>query len=199
MTAGGRPDRTRITRLREKARTDRAELDRLLDSARVGHFALTGDDGHPVVIPTAVVRDGDRVLAHGSTGSPWMRALAGGAPTCLAVTALDGLVVALVAQEQDLEASRLGRRGRQAAEHEGEQGEAQAAGSEAVHGRSHGSARVDRETCGGGDRFPPSYPAWGGGECQSPGPGAWIFSFSWKIIETGQLVQGKKEKKSGAA
>lgn len=95
-------DRTTITRLREKARRERAELDALLDTVRVGHFALTTGDGHPVVIPTAIVRDGERVLAHGSTGSRWMRALAAGAPTCLAVTALDGLVVARSAFESSL-------------------------------------------------------------------------------------------------
>jgi uncharacterized protein len=98
-------NRTRITRLREKGSTDRAELDALLDGARVGHFALAGEpdgDGTPVVLPTAVTRDGDRVLAHGSTGSRWMRRLAAGAPTCLAVTALDGLVVARSAFESSL-------------------------------------------------------------------------------------------------
>lgn len=87
-----------MTRLREKASTERAELDALLDSTRIGHFAVIGD-GHPVVIPTAIVRDGDHVLAHGSTGSRWMRALADGAETCLAVTALNGLVVARSAFE----------------------------------------------------------------------------------------------------
>ncbi|MDT4937231.1 MAG: uncharacterized protein QOG80_902 [Pseudonocardiales bacterium] len=90
--------RTEITRLREKASTERAEVDALLDSTHVGHFALSTDDG-PVVIPTAVVRDGDRVLAHGSTGSRWMRLLAAGAPTCLAITAVDGVVVARSAFE----------------------------------------------------------------------------------------------------
>lgn len=95
-------ERTTITRLREKASTERAELDALLDATRVGHFALVAPDGHPVVIPTAIVRDGDRVLAHGSTGSRWMRALADGAPTCLAVTLLGGLVVARSAFESSL-------------------------------------------------------------------------------------------------
>jgi uncharacterized protein len=95
-------ERTRITRLKEKGRTDRAALDALLDSVHVGHFGLTDPDGRPVVIPTAVVRDGDRVLAHGSTGSPWIRALAAGAPTCLAVTSFDGLVVARSAFESSM-------------------------------------------------------------------------------------------------
>jgi nitroimidazol reductase NimA-like FMN-containing flavoprotein (pyridoxamine 5'-phosphate oxidase superfamily) len=95
-------ERTAITRLREKASTDRAELDSLLDEVRIGHFGLAAADGRPVVIPTAVVRDGDRVLAHGSTGSPWMRRLAAGAPASLAVTALDGIVVARSAFESSL-------------------------------------------------------------------------------------------------
>ena len=93
--------RTDITRLAEKRRHDRGELDALLDSARIGHFALTADHG-PVVVPTLVVRDGDRVLAHGSTGSSWMRLLASGAPTCLAITAFDGLVIARSAFESSV-------------------------------------------------------------------------------------------------
>jgi nitroimidazol reductase NimA-like FMN-containing flavoprotein (pyridoxamine 5'-phosphate oxidase superfamily) len=91
-----------ITRLREKGSTDRAALDALFDDVIVGHFGVVDDAGRPVVFPTAVVRDGDVVLAHGSTGSPWMRALAAGAPTCLTVTAEDGIVVARSAFESSL-------------------------------------------------------------------------------------------------
>ncbi len=86
--------RTTITRLSTKASNDIAELYRLLDTVHIGHFAVVDDDGHPVVLPTAVVRDGDRMLAHGSTGSRWMRRLATGALTSLAVTSFDALVVA---------------------------------------------------------------------------------------------------------
>ena len=86
-------------RLPELASTDRAALDTLLDEALVGHFALVAEDGTPAVIPTAVIRDGDRVLCHGSTGSRWMRRLATGEPTALAVTSYDGLVVARSAFE----------------------------------------------------------------------------------------------------
>jgi nitroimidazol reductase NimA-like FMN-containing flavoprotein (pyridoxamine 5'-phosphate oxidase superfamily) len=92
---------TEITRLREKRRSDRAELDALLDDVHVGHFAIVRD-GTPVVFPTAVVRDGDRVLTHGSTGSPWLRALAAGASTSLAVTAMDGIVIARSAFESSI-------------------------------------------------------------------------------------------------
>lgn len=62
---------------------------------------LDGTD-RPVVIPTAAVRDGDRVLMHGSTGSGWMRRVAAGAPVCLTVTAFDGLVVARSAFESSI-------------------------------------------------------------------------------------------------
>src|SRR4051794_39519165 len=97
MTAPRRP-----IRLSEKASTDRADLDALLDGARVGHFAVVAEDGTPAVIPTMVVRDGDRVLAHGSTGSRWMRRLASGVPTALAITADEGLVVARSAFESSI-------------------------------------------------------------------------------------------------
>ncbi len=93
--------RTALTRLPEKASSDRAVLDALLDGSRVGHVGLIAD-GHPVVLATAIARDGDRVLAHGSTGSGWMRLLAAGAPASLAVTALDGLVVARSAFESSM-------------------------------------------------------------------------------------------------
>jgi nitroimidazol reductase NimA-like FMN-containing flavoprotein (pyridoxamine 5'-phosphate oxidase superfamily) len=92
----------RPIRLPEKAQTDRAALDALLDTTRVGHFAIVAEDGTPAVIPTMVVRDGDRILAHGSTGSRWMRRLATGASTALAVTAYDGLVVARSAFESSI-------------------------------------------------------------------------------------------------
>jgi nitroimidazol reductase NimA-like FMN-containing flavoprotein (pyridoxamine 5'-phosphate oxidase superfamily) len=93
--------RTQITRLPELGSSDRSELDRLLDDARVGHFAFVLD-GQPVVIPTAIARDGDSVLAHGSTGSGWMRQLAAGGRVCLAVTLLEGLVVARSAFESSM-------------------------------------------------------------------------------------------------
>jgi nitroimidazol reductase NimA-like FMN-containing flavoprotein (pyridoxamine 5'-phosphate oxidase superfamily) len=100
-TTGAKP-RTAITRIPEKGSTDRDALNRLLDTVHIGHFALVAPGGYPVVLPTAVVRDGDRILVHGSTGSGWMRQLADGAQASLAVTAFDGLVVARSAFESSM-------------------------------------------------------------------------------------------------
>ena len=84
---------TRISRLNEMQSTSRKELDELLDSTPLATVALVRD-GHPVIFPTGFARVGDELVIHGSTGSPWMRALSSGAPAAVAVTALDGVVVA---------------------------------------------------------------------------------------------------------
>ena len=85
--------RTRIRRLPEKTRTQRAELDAILDAALVAHVGIV-DEGQPYVLPMACARDGDRLLIHGSTGSRTMRLMAAGAPVCVTVTHLDALVLA---------------------------------------------------------------------------------------------------------
>ncbi len=90
--------RTRLSRLREYQVEERASLDALLDQARIAHIGLVSD-GHPVVIPTAVARDGDALLVHGSTGSRWMRLVATGVPACVEVTSVDGIIVARSAFE----------------------------------------------------------------------------------------------------
>lgn len=94
-------ERTRIRRLPEKTATDRAALDAVLDAAKVAHVAFL-HDGQPVNIPTACGRDGDRLLLHGSTGSRMMRTLADGVAACVAVTLLDGLVLARSAFESSM-------------------------------------------------------------------------------------------------
>jgi uncharacterized protein len=87
-------DRTAVRRLPEKQLHDRASLDAVLDAGRVAHVAVGDGEGQPYVIPVAYARDGDAVLFHGSTASRLFRTLAAGAPTCLTVTLLDGLVLA---------------------------------------------------------------------------------------------------------
>jgi nitroimidazol reductase NimA-like FMN-containing flavoprotein (pyridoxamine 5'-phosphate oxidase superfamily) len=84
---------TRVTRLPEKQRDSRAELYALLDSTPLATIAVIRD-GHPAIFPTGFARVADELVIHGSTGSPWLRALAAGAPAAVSVTTLDGIVVA---------------------------------------------------------------------------------------------------------
>lgn len=94
LPAPGSTDRTTVRRLAEKTVNDREAGYRILDAGFVAHLAVVDDSGQPYVVPVGYARDGDRVLFHGSTGSRLFRSLAAGAPTCLTVTLLDGMVLA---------------------------------------------------------------------------------------------------------
>ena len=82
-----------IRRLPEKSVGDRAVIDAILDEGFVCHVAYLIDN-RPVVIPTLYVRDGDTCLVHGSTASGIAAAARRGSPFSIAVTLVDGLVVA---------------------------------------------------------------------------------------------------------
>jgi len=84
---------TAVSRLAELQSTSRSQLDELLDATPLATVALVRD-GHPVALPIGFARIDDEVVIHGSTGSPWLSALAGGAPAAVSVTILDGVVVA---------------------------------------------------------------------------------------------------------
>lgn len=84
---------TKVSRLAERQTGDRTQLDALLDAVPLATIAFVRD-GHPVALPTGFARIDDDVVIHGSTGSPWMRLLADGAPVAVSVTGLDGVLVA---------------------------------------------------------------------------------------------------------
>jgi nitroimidazol reductase NimA-like FMN-containing flavoprotein (pyridoxamine 5'-phosphate oxidase superfamily) len=86
-------ERSRVRRAPHRAATDPALLHAVLDEALICHVGFVDGDA-PVVIPTSYGRDGDVLYLHGSTGSRTMRHLATGAPVCVTVTLLDGLVLA---------------------------------------------------------------------------------------------------------
>lgn len=93
------PEATTVRRLPDKQVHDRSLLDAVVDASLAAHvgFVDPGDgDGaaRPVVVPMGLARDRDELLVHGSTASRAMRALAAGAPACVTVTLLDGVVVA---------------------------------------------------------------------------------------------------------
>jgi nitroimidazol reductase NimA-like FMN-containing flavoprotein (pyridoxamine 5'-phosphate oxidase superfamily) len=98
----GSTDRTRVRRIPEKGVTDREVLHAILDAGLVAHVGIVDESGQPYVVPVAYARDGDRIIFHGSTGSRLFRRLSEGAPTCVTVTLLDGLVLARSAFESSM-------------------------------------------------------------------------------------------------
>jgi nitroimidazol reductase NimA-like FMN-containing flavoprotein (pyridoxamine 5'-phosphate oxidase superfamily) len=87
-------DRVRLRRRRDRGSYDRETLDAILDEAILAHLAIVMDDGQPIAIPTLHARSGDVVYCHGASAGRTMRAMAGGAPACLTVSMIDGLVLA---------------------------------------------------------------------------------------------------------
>jgi nitroimidazol reductase NimA-like FMN-containing flavoprotein (pyridoxamine 5'-phosphate oxidase superfamily) len=87
-------ERVRVRRKRERASYDRAVIDAILDEALIAHLGIVDEHGQPFVTPTLHARQGDVVYCHGSSASRTLRALAAGAPACLTVSLIDGLVLA---------------------------------------------------------------------------------------------------------
>lgn len=80
----------KLTRKPDRGVDDRAALDAFLDEQLSGVLA-TVSEGRPHVIPIAYVRDGDRILLHGSTGAGALRMVAEGAPVSFCVQAVDAV------------------------------------------------------------------------------------------------------------
>jgi uncharacterized protein len=86
-------DRTKVRRKADRGHYDRKTIYRILDEAFVCQVGFIAD-GMPFVVPTNYVRVGDKLYLHGSPASRLMKTLASGAPFCLSVTLLDGIVFA---------------------------------------------------------------------------------------------------------
>jgi hypothetical protein len=86
-------ERTRVRRLAELARYDAATVHAVIDASYLCHIAFVDDKGTHN-IPTACWRDGDHLYVHGSNGGRLLRLLAQGVQACVAITLLDGLVLA---------------------------------------------------------------------------------------------------------
>ena len=72
---------------------DPSQVYAILDEGFVCHVAYIIED-RPVVIPTLYVRDGTAILLHGSPASGIVMAARRGSPLSIAVTHVDGVVVA---------------------------------------------------------------------------------------------------------
>ncbi len=85
--------RSRVRRQPDLAAYDRGTIHHILDAGLVAHLGVV-DAGAPFVLPVGYARVGDDVLLHGSTASRAFKSAAAGAPICLTVTLLDGMVFA---------------------------------------------------------------------------------------------------------
>jgi nitroimidazol reductase NimA-like FMN-containing flavoprotein (pyridoxamine 5'-phosphate oxidase superfamily) len=86
------PD-TRHRRISERGGSDFDTACAIIDAAKLCHVGVT-IEGQPYVLPMACARYGRDLLLHGSVASRLMKALAEGAPCCVTITHLDGLVLA---------------------------------------------------------------------------------------------------------
>ena len=84
---------TTVKRHPERGHYDRETIDAILDDGFLCHLGFVVD-GQPYVIPTLHARVGDVVYLHGSPASRMLQELGAGAPVCVTVTHLDGIVLA---------------------------------------------------------------------------------------------------------
>ena len=84
--------RTTLHRLRERGRSERADLDSVLEAGLVCHLGVI-IAGVPVVLPTGYGRIGDNLYLHGSSANRSLLSAAG-QQVCVTITLLDGLVCA---------------------------------------------------------------------------------------------------------
>lgn len=85
--------RNRVRRLPKRGYYDRQTVHAIIDEALVCHVAFV-TDGVPTVIPTLHARRGDELLLHGARTSRMLQHVAAGNPVSVAITLLDGIVLA---------------------------------------------------------------------------------------------------------
>src|SRR5581483_4316418 len=85
--------RNQVRRIPHRGRYDKATIYPIIDEALICHvgFAL---DGQSYLIPTLHARQEDRILLHGAKGNRMLKHLQSGGEVCIAITLVDGLVLA---------------------------------------------------------------------------------------------------------
>jgi nitroimidazol reductase NimA-like FMN-containing flavoprotein (pyridoxamine 5'-phosphate oxidase superfamily) len=86
-------ERNTLKRLPKRGVYDRELVYQILDEGFICHVSFSVD-GQPFVIPTGYARIDDQLYIHGSQMSRMLRTLAQGVNVCVAVTLVDGLVLA---------------------------------------------------------------------------------------------------------
>ena len=92
-TSFERNERNTVRRVPKRADYDVETVHRLFDQAWFCHVGFVSETG-PTIIPMFHAMLDDRIILHGATTSRLMMLLASGAPICLSVAMVDGLVLA---------------------------------------------------------------------------------------------------------
>ena len=86
-------ERNKVMRYPTRGVYEREAIHRILDDGLVCHVSFVMD-GQPFLIPTIHARMGEQVLLHGLKGGRMLKHIDAGNPLAIAVTLLDGLVLA---------------------------------------------------------------------------------------------------------
>lgn len=90
----GKPSaKSKIVRSSNRAHYDEETLHRVLDDGFLCHVAYLFE-GSPVIIPTAYVRDDNMIYLHGAAKNRMLNSILNQGRACVAVTHLDGMVLA---------------------------------------------------------------------------------------------------------
>lgn len=93
MPAFEKTRRNQVLRMPERGCYDKDTICQIIDEALVCHVGFV-QGGQPFVIPTIHARSGDDLIFHGAKGSRMMKHIQAGNEICVAITLLDGLVLA---------------------------------------------------------------------------------------------------------
>ena len=87
------PAKSRVVRGPKRAHYDEKTLYEVLDDGFMCHVSYLYE-GSPIIIPTAYARKGNTIYIHGAIKNRMMNSILGQGEACVAVTHLDGMVLA---------------------------------------------------------------------------------------------------------
>jgi len=85
--------RSKVNRIPARGYYDKETINKIIDEALYCHVSFVHNN-QPYIIPTIHARKNDGILFHGAKGSRMLKHIAEGNEVCIAITIIDGLVLA---------------------------------------------------------------------------------------------------------
>jgi nitroimidazol reductase NimA-like FMN-containing flavoprotein (pyridoxamine 5'-phosphate oxidase superfamily) len=101
MPAFVRTTKNQVVRVPHRGVYDKDAIYKIIDEALICHVGLV-QDNQPFVIPMLHARQGDHFLLHGATTSRLIQYVQSGKEICIAITLVDGLVLARSAMHHSM-------------------------------------------------------------------------------------------------